>query len=275
MGRRTKNLILIASFAAFFVFGSFLVSYAYGYKFDLDNLKWIKTGGLAVKANIDGARVMLDGRSVGEIPFFTNTFTKKNLLPGAYSLVIEKAGLPSVKKEIEMVSGQVVQLVHIHLPKKEEIQSFIATRGEEKPLPYSVEEISSDPVYIKDYKLKKFGDGFYLVSSDSEAPGLFLLNSEGKWNQIYTRPLTDAVLSPDGRKIALVGKNEINVFWLKDESEAPYFRQGYNELILRTSQKIEKAFWFKTDWHLIYLTSGGETRFLELDPTGGRNDLVI
>lgn len=286
---------MIASFALFFILGSFLVSYAYGYKFDLDNLKWVKTGGAAVKANADGAKIFIDGRKAGRIPFLSNVFTEKNLLPGRYSLKVEKDGMPSVSKNIEVVSGQVTQLIHVYLPQKEEIADFIASRPEEKPIPYSIsggdgllypepspaassgagENISTEPVYVKNFKLKKIGDDFYLASNDTEAAGLFLLNSEGKWDQIYTRPLIDAVLSPDNKKLALIGENEINVLWLKDESETPYFRQGYNELILRSSQKIEKAFWFKTDWHLIYLTANGETHFLELDPTGGRNNLVI
>lgn len=290
MSRRAKNLILIASFALFFILGSFLVSYAYGYKFDLDNLKWVKTGGAAVKANADGANIFIDGRKAGSIPFLSNVFTEKNLLPGQYSLKVEKDGMPSVSKNIEVVSGQVAQLIHVYLPQKDEIADFIASRPEEKPIPYSIsggdgllyeknssadKKLSTDPVYIENFTLKFFNDKFYLVSNDTEAAGLFLLNSEGKWNQIYTRPLIDAALSPDNKKLALIGENEINVLWLKDESEAPYFRQGYNELILRSNQKIEKAFWFKTDWHLIYLTANGETHFLELDPTGGRNNLVI
>ena len=291
MSKQTKNLILIASFAAFFIFGAFLVSYAQGYKFDFEELTWVKTGGLAVKANTDGADIMIDGKAVGNIPFFTNTFTKKNILPGEYSLRVEKDGFPSISKNIQIISGQVVQLIHIHLPQKEEIDDFIASRPKEESIPYFIsnldgllyektnsetnKKLSSEPIYIKDFLLKFFNDNFYLVSRDVEAIGLFLLNSEGRWNQIYTRLLNDAILSPDGKKLALIGENEINVLWLKDESEAPYFRQGYNELILQTGQKIEKVFWFKTDWPLICFTANGETRFIELDPTGGRNDLVI
>ncbi len=287
MTKKTKNIILIACFALFFILGSFLVSYAQGYKFDFKELTWVKTGGLAVKANTDGAVILLAGKAVGKIPFFSNTFTKKNILPGEYSLKVEKDGIPSILKNIEVVSGQVAQLIHVYLPQKEDIENFIASRPEEKTIPYLIsdidgflypeagEKISSEPVYIKNFKLRNISNDFYLVSSDIEAPGLFLLNSEGKWNQIYTRLLNDAILSPDGKKLALIGENEINVLWLKDDGEAPYFRQGYNELILQTSQKIEKVFWFKTDWHLIYLTADGETRFIELDPTGGRNDLII
>ena len=291
MSKSTKNLLLIFSFALFFVLGSYLVSYAYGYKFDFGELTWIKTGGLAVKANTDGARIFIDGREAGKIPFLSNVFTQKNILPGQYSLKVEKDANAPVSKNIEVVSGQVTQLIHVYLPQKEEIAEFINSRPKEEPVPYFIsnldgllyeetgsetnEKLSSDPVYIKDFLLKFFNDSFYLASRDVEAPGLFLLNSEGKWDQIYTRPLIDAALSPDGKKLALIGENEIHVLWLKDDGEPPYFRQGHNETVLQTDQKIQKVFWFKTDWHLIYLTSNGETRFIDLDPTGGRKDLVI
>lgn len=290
MNRRAKSLILISSFAAFFVLAGFLVSYAQGYKFDVGEFKWVKTGGLTIKANAAGAMIFIDDRSTGKIPFLSNTFTKKNLRPGDYSLRIEKDGALTVLKNIEIESGQVAQLIHVFLPQKQEIESFVNALPEEKPLPYFInardgllyektnkenKKLSSEPVYIKNFKFKVFGNNFYLASSDTEAPGLFSLNSDGNWDKIFDRPLTDVALSPDGKKLALIDENEINVLWLKDESEAPYFRQGHSELILRISRKIEKAFWFKTDWHLIYLTDSGETHFIDLDPTGGRNDLVI
>lgn len=290
MNGKTKNFILTSSFAVFFIFGAFLVFYAQGYKFDVREFNWIKTGGLAVKANADGAEILMDDRVVGKIPFFSNTFTKKNILPGEYSLRIEKNGVPSISKNVEVKSGQVAQLIHIHLAEKEEIENFIAGRDEEKPIPYLIsnrdgllyektgkenKKISNEPVYIKNFKLKAFGGNFYLASNDIRAPGLFSLDSEGNWDNIFDRPLIDAALSPDGKKLALAGENEINVLWLKDESEAPYFRQGHSELVLRIGRKIEDVFWFKTDWHLIYLTSNGENHFIELDPTGGRNDILI
>lgn len=293
MSKRTKNLILFASFGLFFVLGSLLLSYAHGYKFDFEELKWVKTGGLAVKANVDGAQIFIDNQRTGKIPFLSNIFTQKNLLPGQYSLRIEDDGSPPILKNVEVVSGQVTQLIHVYLPKKEEIDDFIAATAEleEKPIPYFIssrdrllykkidsettERISAEPVYIKNFSLKNFKDSFYLVSNDFEAPGLFSLNSEGKWDRLFARSLTDAALSDDGKKLAIIGENEIRVLWLENDNEAPYFRQGHTELVLHLGQKIEKVLWFKTDWHLIYLTSNGETRFIEVDPTGGRNDILI
>ena len=77
------------------------------------------------------------------------------------------------------------------------------------------------------------------------------------------------------KKLAIIGSNDITVLWLKDESEPPYFKKGHKELVLKIAEKIKDVFWFKTNWHLVYSTENGEINFIELDPTGDRNDVKI
>lgn len=292
MTKRAKNIILMLSFAAFFVFSYLTVIYAYGYKFDFKDLKWEKTGGVLVRANAGGARVLIDGQPKGSTSFITASFAEKSLLPGPYDLRIEKDGFAAIFKSVEVRSGQVSQLAHLYFPKKEEIEKFIENsdlKNGNEPSSYFVsqidglvyrengeeaEKISSEPVYIKDFVLRVLKNIVYLASKDAQAFGVFMLSNEGEWDNIYGRPATDVILSPDGKKLAIVGLNQINVLWLEDENEPPYYRQGHNEVILRTGEAIELALWFKTSWHLIYITAG-QTRFLDLDPTGGRNDFLI
>lgn len=292
MNKRAKNLILIGSFLSFFILSYLIVLYAYGYQFDFKNLKWIETGGLLVKANIDGVKVYIDGQLKGKTSFLSNTFVKKNLLPGKYELKFQKEGFLILNKVVEIKSGEASQLANLYLTGAEEINGFIENskpikenlnyfinktdgllyRGLENE---KIEKISSESVYIKNFSLKILEENVYLASRDSKAPGVFLLDSKGRWLEIHSLPANDLILSPDSRKLAVVGPNEITVLWLKDDNGPPYFRKNRKELLVQIGEKIKEAFWFKTGWHLVYLTESGKTYFVEVDGTGGRNEVRI
>lgn len=292
MTKRIKNLILIGSFLVFFILSYLIVLYAYGYQFDFKNLKWIETGGILVKANIDGVRVYIDGQLKGKTSFLSNTFVEKNLLPGKYELKFQKEGFSILNKIVEIKSGEASQLANLYLAGTEEINGFLQSSEPIKENPNyfinktdgllyreleneKIEKISSESVYIKNFSLKILKENVYLASRDSKAPGVFLLDSEGQWLEIHSLPANDLILSPDNRKLAVVGPNEITVLWLKDDNGPPYFRKNHKELVLRISEKIKGAFWFKTGWHLVYLTESGKAYFVEVDGTGGRNEVRI
>lgn len=292
MTKRAKNLILIGSFLSFFILSYLIVLYAYGYQFDFKNLKWIETGGLLVKANIDGVRIYIDGQLKGKTSFLSNTFVEKNLLPGKYKLKFQKEGFSILNKIIEIKSGEASQLANLYLAEAEEIDGLIENSKPIKENPNyfinktdgllyrkfeneKIEKISSESVYIKNFSLKILQENIYLASYDSKAPGVFLLDPEGQWLEIYSLPANDLILSPDNRKLAIVGPNEITVLWLKDDNGPPYFRKNRKELLVQVSEKIKEAFWFKTGWHLVYLTESGKTYFVEVDGTGGRNEVRI
>lgn len=291
MNKQVKNLILIASFLFFFVLSYLVILYAYGYFFDFKSLTWVKTGGFLIKTGLSDVSVYINGKLEGKTSFLTASFIEKNLLPGDYSLRFEKSGFSPIAKNIEIKSGEATQLTHIYMINQQEIQDFISTLDSETDQPFfiskkdallykkldggTIEKKSFEPVYIKNFNLKVFGDDIYLASYDVKAPGVFLLNQEGNWSQIYKLSTNDLLLSPDKRKLAIVGQDEINVLWLKDDDEPPYFKKGRQEPVLKVDQAIEKVFWFKTGWHLIYLTDNGNAYFVEVDGTGGRNEVRI
>ncbi len=248
MTKKAKNIILAISFLSFFILSYLVVLYAFGYQFDFRNLKWVETGSLIIRANNE-VEIFIDDRLEGKTSFISNTFVEKNLLPGRYNLRIEKEDFV-FNKNVEIKSGEITQLLHLYLTAEDEIENFIISQNqiEKKKSSYFIDE--KDRLLYKD-----------LGNSQSEL--------------IFPEQIDDFIVSPDNKKIALITSNEISVFWLEDENEPPYFRKNHKELVLRVGQKISDVFWFKTNWHLIYLTSNGETHFIELDSTGGRNDLVI
>lgn len=291
MSNRAKNLILISSFAAFFILGYLTLLYAYGYQFDFEEFNWQKTGSLLVSANLNDIQIYINDRLQGTTSLISNTFTEKNLLPEEYAIRIKKEGFKELYKLVEVKSGEVVQLFHIYLPNPEEVKNFIGNQkpDEGKPLYFvdkkdgllyrdlgnnNFEKISSESIRIKDFSVNFLDNNIYLASKDPKAPGVFTLNN-GEWEQIYDTSTIELLLSPDKKKLAIISLNGINILWLKDDSEPPYFRKDHNEPVLKISEKIEKVYWFKTNWHLIYLTDNGKTHFIEIDSTGGKNDIVI
>ena len=291
MSKKTKNLILIGSFAVFFLVSFLTTLYAFGYWFDFENFKWLKTGGVFIKANSNDISVFISDELQGKTSFLTASFIEKNMLPGSYQVRFEKDGLIPVTKEIEVKSGEAAQLIHIYLTNARETQNFIAgLKNEIQESPFFInksngllykktdkgaEKISSEPVYIKKFSLKIFENDVYLVSQDSRAPGVFLLDSDGNWDLVNSRSASDLALSPDRKKLAIISPQEVNILWLKDENEFPYFRKNHLKPILKVSSKIKEVFWFKTSWHLIYLTDSGEIYFVEVDGTGGQNEVKI
>ncbi|MBI2003761.1 MAG: hypothetical protein HYS78_02185 [Parcubacteria group bacterium] len=292
MTKETKKLILVPSFMAFFVLSYLIVLYAFGWQFDFKSFKWQETGGLLLKANMEGIRVFINNEPKGKTSFLSNTFVQKNILPGGYNLTFKKDGFPVLNKRIEVRSGEASQLIHLYLAGDDEINDFIANSEPKKENPdyfmgrtdgllyrrledEKLEKVSSESVYIKDFRLKVLQENIYLASSDPAAPGVFLLDSTGQWEEIHSLMTNDLILSPDNKKMAIVGPAQITVLWLKNENEPPYFEKNQKETVLKIEGKIKEALWFKTGWHIIYLTETGETHFLELDPLGGRNDVKI
>ncbi len=255
MGKRAKNLILISSFAAFFILSYFTLFFGFGYQFDFREFKLVKTGSVLIKTNTD-ASVHINDRFEGNTSFIGNTFTQKNLLPGRYNIVVEKEKFPPLEKNIDVKSGEVVQLVHLYLINSEELDKFMETLEPEAP------------------DENKTNDGFpYFINKKDS---LLYKNLGGdEVEKISSGPVIDFILSPDKKKLAIISTNEITVLWLSGESGSPYFPENHKELVLRISQKIDKTYWFKSSWHLIYLTQNGIRHFVELDPSGGRNDLII
>ena len=203
MGKKTKTTILIASFLAFFVLSWLIVLYAFGYYFDLKSFDWIKTGGFLVKAGSNDIQIFINDHLKGKTSFLSASFVKNKLLPESYWIRLEKEGNLPLNKNIEIKSGEATLLIHVYLTNREEIEDFIINELNRKTeeLSYFIdkrdgllykkindqktEKISSEPVYIKDFGLKVLDGNIYIASKDTQAPGVFLLNSDGKWEQIY------------------------------------------------------------------------------------------
>mgnify|MGYP001581668094 FL=1 len=134
MTKKIKALLLISSFAVFFILGYLIVLYAFGYQFDFEKFKLVETGGLLIKTNTDSIQILINDRQQGETSLISNTFVQKNLLPETYNVRLEKKDFFSLNKNIEIKSGEVAQLFHIYLARGSEIKDFINNKTSEKEI---------------------------------------------------------------------------------------------------------------------------------------------
>lgn len=316
MKKNQKTVLLILFILIFLILSNFLIIYAAGYKFDIKNFQWQKTGGIFAKLNTKKAEFFLNGRLIGKSFAVYNSFpiyyrfSKKRVLPGNYSLIIKKDGYFSLNKTIQVLPGIVTPLHHIYLVNKNEIEKLISQTIKEeqkntkqkyinessvefgKNIYYinkkdgllyrksikdqeNKQQLSLASIELKKYRISVLDeDKIYLISQDQSNPGVFFLN-KGMWEKIHNQFSDKIALSSDKKKLAIGGNNNIYVIWLEDDEEFPYLTKNHKELIIRISKEIDKLYWFKTNWHLIYKTNTGEYHFVEVDPTGGRNDIKL
>lgn len=131
------------------------------------------------------------------------------------------------------------------------------------PIEFNREEINKIKIKILD------NNTIYLIDGGG---GLYYLEN-GDWRKV-DKGVKDVALSLDKKKLAILKENEINVLWLKDDNQPPFFKKDHKELVLRVSKEIKNIYWFK-NWHLIYVFKNDDVHFIEVDPRGGRNDFLI
>lgn len=127
MSKKIRDYIFFI-FIVLFIVGTTLVSlYASGYKFNLSwpprfNRLLVKTGMIAVDSLPSGATVYLNDQPLSDFSFnpwsknYLTTAAKiRNVLPGEYTLRLERDGYLPLNKKISVYSGQTTAVEDINL----------------------------------------------------------------------------------------------------------------------------------------------------------------
>ena len=110
--QKKRRLIFYISWMAFILLGGMGVAYAYGYKFDFLNFRFIKTAAIQIRANISG-NVLLNDKLVGRTSFLSKVFSVDRLLPGNYSLKFQKENYGLWEKVVNLKAGFVIDYEHV------------------------------------------------------------------------------------------------------------------------------------------------------------------
>ncbi|MBI2677005.1 MAG: carboxypeptidase regulatory-like domain-containing protein [Candidatus Yanofskybacteria bacterium] len=239
MTRKTRKLIFYLSVLVFLLMGTLILSFAFGFRYDFQNNRLIKTGSIVIKTNVS-AKIYVDDKLEGETSFFSGTFSKKNLLPGKYSLKIQKNGYQTWQKSVMVEEGLISYFGNVFLPLNEPKEETLASR-----------EILDE--YLESLKLKV------------EVPAIFDLPEKGV--------VGFSVFSGESA-VVWATNHEIWILWSRNTDYQPIRKAGEKELVTRLSGNIKSVYWHKSGGY-VFLRLGTKFIMLETDVRGGVNTYTL
>src|SRR3989344_5153274 len=306
---RTSRRIIFWIAVVLFLFGSYtVIKYAQGYRFDIQEMGFIKTGAILLKTFPKKSEVFVNQKYVDTTSLINGEFTKRFLLPDTYNIEIKKSGKQLWRKQVQVKASEVSQFLSIYLPpesldfkKPDSTEEYLAKfvslnfiterysfNSRDKKI-YRLkengqsEDVKLDAQKIIDFSVLPFSSQYRFwevgfdknnlifviskVSAKSVSGVLFVLEDD-MW-KLINENVRSVFLSKDQKKIAILGKNEILVYWVEDELIPPNYYKGQIELIVRRSDPVSKLFWFD-DERLLFL-SGGNVLLTEIDTRSPRN----
>jgi hypothetical protein len=241
---KTTRTFLFLILSVLFALGAIsAVFYAQGYRFDLKNLKFLKTGGIFVKVSPSNAKVILNQKLIGRTQPINDYLFVQGLLPKEYNVTIEKEGYSSWSKNLEVKETKVAEAKNIILfPEKisfaevkSNIENFYPLDGEKIILQNSTgsNQLKRISIYDlgreKETELKKldlFLAGYELLelrTVGSQYLLLYLKNKKTlKENYFFADLKTD---DPSAQKLDFLSKKSENIFLASSFGEELFFWQ--------------------------------------------------
>lgn len=104
MTKRTRRTLFYSFVGVFILFSIIAVLVALGYGYDFVNNKIVKTGALGLTSNV-GVSVYINDKLDGQTSFLSNSFTKNRLIPGEYTVRLERKNYISWQKNVNIIGG--------------------------------------------------------------------------------------------------------------------------------------------------------------------------
>jgi len=188
MKRKSRLIVLGFCVFLFFLIAPLILLYSQGYRFDFEENKIVKTGGIFIKVSNTSAEIYIDEKFVNQTGFFGNSALIENLLPKKYNIEVKKTGFQTWQKNLEIKEKEVTKVENILLVKlnilfdvlEQDIEEFLVSEDEEKILFKRKEEegwILEELIF--DGQIKQT----ILEQKDLTELGVSLINiTESKWD---------------------------------------------------------------------------------------------
>lgn len=115
MTKRKKIILFFVCLVVFLLAAPVTIFYSQGYRFDFEDKKITKTGGLFLKAIPKKTKIYINGRFKEETDFLFGSALIENLLPGKYKIEVKKEGFQKWEKELPIKEKQVTEAKNIIL----------------------------------------------------------------------------------------------------------------------------------------------------------------
>lgn len=239
MKRRTRRILFWLAVVVFGVSSFVIVRYAQGYRYDFTAKRFVLTGGVAVTANTDATLTVGDS-VVGSLSLLSHRGGEDHLLPGSYSVRLDRDGYSTWRKEAVVQEGLLTDFPKVLLLSTDE----------------------ADVPGLRDEASRS------LAESTLVKPKTASISGDG-WSMPATGILGYQV-SSNGDRVLWWTRNELWVLWLKSTDYQPYHNPGDRELVTRWSVPITRAAWFRGNDHIVVDLSSSY-RVIETDTRGGTN----
>lgn len=270
MQKRTRRILFYISVLVFAVASYVTVMYAQGYKYSFSEHKFLRSGAIFLKTNTD-AKIFLDDKLVDSTSFLGNDAGINHLLPGQFTVRLQRDGYSAWQKLITVEQGRVSEFTRILLlPQSEDEISKLASEA--------LDALSGQKVVLAPTPTPKPRKPVPSVSP-APSPEPFFIKSKTMFQTVDGTPRELAKdvlgfsLSGDDNKLLFWTAHELWVLWLNSTDYQPYKNRGDKAMVTRLSTIIKRAAWFRDEDHVVVDANG--YKVIELDSRGGTNIIKI
>ena len=276
MHRRTRRALFVLATCIFLLAGYIAILYAQGYKYDIGENTFHRTGAIFIRSNADGD-LYLNDELYTSTSFFGNSASIDRLLPGTYTISLRRENfttwtkeamvqeglltefsnamiLPTMSEEIEKIKLEISSILYPIVSPSPTMSPTPSGSPKKTPTPLATPTpLNNGDFYIKTntlYQVQEKGDVVIAVGAKGFA------------------------LSPNKNKVLWWNNNEISVTWMTETDYQPFHNQGDTLLITKFSKPILKADWFRDNDHFV-VDTGGSFTISEIDTRGGLNLIKI
>lgn len=262
LSRGFRRSLLVIAIIVFAAASYVVILYARGYTYSFNEWDFVFTGALTLDAN-EQADVIIDDEKVGTTSVLTHEFSRGRLLPGTYTVRLEREEFSEWSKSVIIQEGLVTDFPHVIMLALDEERAS-RSRGQidetlERSFPQRIRTPSPPPPPAPEPEEERYS----LIS------GVFRMQ-----DRELARGVRGYAESQDGKKLMWWTRNEVVVMWLEDTEYQPFRLGGERETITRLTTSIDRAGWWPESHH-IAIRSGTRYRVVELDNRGGTNIIEL
>ena len=249
MTKRSRRIIFYICVLLFVAVSYVAILYALGYKYSFDDQRFFRTGAITITVNTS-AQVYINDQLTDSTSLLTNTAGLDGLLPGVYSVRIQKDAFSVWQKNITVYESLVTDFPNVLLVStdeqgSQELEDEIVATFTEQASQSSEFVIQQRILYrIVDEKKEKIASNVYGFS-----------------------------VSEDESRVLWWTPREIWVLWLTDVSYQPAKSAGNRELIAKSTSQIKRAEWFRSPNHIVLEANG--YKIAEIDTRGEVNVIKL
>ncbi|MDD5097080.1 MAG: PEGA domain-containing protein [Candidatus Omnitrophica bacterium] len=233
--QRIRGFLFYISVFLFIAGLPFILSFALGYKFNLRNFKFVKTGLIYIKTQPEGAKVYLNNKMIAQ----RTPVSIQELIPGPYKVILELAQHYSWKGEISVEEGKVSRMDKIIL----------------FPLKPNLEQLNQEK--FSSFRLDAQKEAVYYLDPEERVVYKSDLDG-GNFKDIASIPVNLADIKGwdvalDRSKLFMFSNQQIIV--ISFDAKNSYVYSDSPVIIDYSREKIIQVFWHSDSYHLVVVTN--------------------